>query len=69
MAKGRALLQKAADSGEPNAMVHVADLYARGDGKPRDSGEANRLYRHALSRPGLNDRNREAAQRALALAR
>jgi hypothetical protein len=68
-AKGQALLQKAADAGEPNAMVHLADLYARGNGKPRDPDQASRLYREALSRPGLNEHNREAAQRALAAAR
>ena len=65
-ARGQALLQKAADAGEPNAMVQVAEMYARGEGKPRDGDRAARLYREALGRAGLNDRNREAAERALA---
>ena len=68
-AKAHALLQKAADAGEPNAMVYVAEMYAKGDGKPRDRDQATRLFRDALSRPGLNDRNRETAERALASAR
>jgi serine/threonine protein kinase/TPR repeat protein len=67
--KGQALLQKAADAGEPNAMVHVAEMYARGEGKPRDRDQAMRLYREALRRAGLNDRNRDAAERALASTR
>jgi len=66
VAKGQALLQKAAEAGEPNAMVQVAEMYARGEGKPRDRDQAARLYREALGRAGLNDRNREAAERALA---
>jgi len=40
-----------------------------GDGKPRDREQAVRLYREALGRGGLNDRNRETAERALASAR
>ena len=35
-AKGQALLQKAADAGEPNAMVYVAAMYEKGE-KPRPS--------------------------------
>jgi TPR repeat protein/tRNA A-37 threonylcarbamoyl transferase component Bud32 len=68
-AKAHALLQKAADAGEPNAMVYVAEMYAKGDGKPRDRDQATRLFRDALSKPGLNDRNRETAERALASAK
>jgi TPR repeat protein len=50
-------------------MVHVAEMYARGEGKPRDRDQAMRLYREALGRAGLNDRNRDAAERALASTR
>ena len=50
-------------------MVMLAGLYASGDGKPRDREQAARLYRDALSRPGLNDQSRATAQRALASAR
>jgi len=67
--KGQALLQKAADAGEPNAMVHVAVMYDKGDGKPRDREQATRLYRDALTRTGINERNRETATRALAAPR
>ena len=68
-AKGQALLEKAADAGEPNAMVYVAVMYDKGDGKPRDRDRATRLYREALARTGMNDRNRETATRALAAPR
>jgi len=68
-AKGQALLQKAADAGEPNAMVYVAEMYEKGDGKARDRDQAARLYRDALARPGINERNRDAATRALASLR
>ena len=68
-AKGQALLQKAADAGEPNAMVYVAEMYEKGDGKPRDPDQATRLYRDALARPGITARNRDTATRALAAAR
>jgi len=50
-------------------MVYVAGMYLNGDGKPRDREQAVRLYREALGRGGLNDRNRETAERALASAR
>ena len=50
-------------------MVYVAAMYEKGDGKPRDRDQANRLYRDALARPGINDRNRETATRALAAVR
>jgi TPR repeat protein/tRNA A-37 threonylcarbamoyl transferase component Bud32 len=68
-AKAQALLQKSADAGDPNAMVYLAEMYAKGDGKPRDREQATRLFRDALARPGLNDRNRAIAERALASAR
>ena len=68
-AKAQALLQKAADAGEPNAMVYVAAMYEKGDGKARDRDQAMRLYRDALARPGINERNRDTATRALATAR
>jgi len=68
-AKGQALLQKAADAGEPNAMVYVAAMYEKGDGKARDRDQATRLYRDALARPGISERNRDTATRALATAR
>jgi serine/threonine protein kinase/TPR repeat protein len=68
-AKGQALLQKAAEAGEPNAMVYVAEMYARAEGKPHDRDQAARLYREALGRAGLTDRNRQTAERALASTR
>jgi len=65
-AKAGELLQKAVDQGEPNAMVLLAGMYQRGDGKPQDSARAARLYRDALALPGLSQRHREIAQAALA---
>jgi len=65
-AKAGELLQKAVDQGEPNAMVLLAGMYQRGDGKPQDSARAARLYRDALAIPGLSMRHREIAQAALA---
>jgi TPR repeat protein len=50
-------------------MVYVAAMYEKGDGKARDRDQAMRLYRDALARPGINERNRDTATRALATAR
>lgn len=66
-AKAAAYFRKAAEKGEPEAMYHLAGLYAAGDGLPHDNEQALNWYLKAAGRGHVEAQKDLASLYALGL--
>jgi TPR repeat protein len=62
----RALYERAADKGDVNALLAMADAYGKGDlGLPPDAGKASEYYRRVIASEEARDAQKAEARKKI----